>query len=100
MSDTNSFTETTVCERYGVKTSEKANMHNEHWLTVRVYGAQYSATRQFFSTTALHLLRRGFCTLVLFIKTCIRKYYYMYMYIVLLWSFCAMTLHLPEMYFL
>ena len=25
--------ETTAFERYGVKTSEKANMHNEHWLT-------------------------------------------------------------------
>ena len=23
----------TAFERYGVKTSEKANMHNEHWLT-------------------------------------------------------------------
>ena len=35
----------------------------------RVYGARYSATRHVFSTTALHLLhvRRGFCTLVLFI---------------------------------
>ena len=27
----------------------------------------YSATRQFFSTTALHLLCRGFCTSVVFI---------------------------------
>ena len=46
MSDTNSFSatykgnkkygdfaETTAFERYGVTTSEKANMHNEHWLT-------------------------------------------------------------------
>ena len=45
MGDTNSFSatrarkkrgdfaETTAFERYGVKTSEKANMHNEHWLT-------------------------------------------------------------------
>ena len=45
ISDTNSFSvtrkekycgdfaETTAFERYGVKTSEKANMHNEHWLT-------------------------------------------------------------------
>ena len=44
MSDTNSFsatrarkiadfTETTAFERYGVKTSQKANMPNEHWLT-------------------------------------------------------------------
>ena len=45
MSDTNSFSatrarkkcgdfaKTTAFERYGVKTSEKANMHNEHWLT-------------------------------------------------------------------
>ena len=45
MSDTNSFSatrarkqcgdfaETTAFERYGVKTSEKVNMHNEHWLT-------------------------------------------------------------------
>ena len=45
MSDTNSFSatrarkkcgnfaETTAFKRYGVKTSEKANMHNEHWLT-------------------------------------------------------------------
>ena len=44
MSDTNSFSatraricgdfaETTAFERYGMKTSEKANMHNEHWLT-------------------------------------------------------------------
>ena len=45
MSDTNSFSatrarekcgdfaETTAFERHGVKTSEKANMHNEHWLT-------------------------------------------------------------------
>ena len=42
MSDTNSFSatkklcgdvaETTAFERYGVKTSEKANMHNEHCL--------------------------------------------------------------------
>ena len=30
------------------------------------YGIRYSATRQFVSTTALHL-RRGFCTSVLFI---------------------------------
>ena len=28
------FFEMTVFERYGVKTSEKANMHNEHWLTL------------------------------------------------------------------
>ena len=27
------FAETTVFERYGVKTSERANMHNEHWLS-------------------------------------------------------------------
>ena len=27
------FAETTAFESYGVKTSEKANMHNEHWLT-------------------------------------------------------------------
>ena len=27
------FAETTAFERYGVKTREKANMHNEHWLT-------------------------------------------------------------------
>ena len=27
------FAETTAFERYCVKTSEKANMHNEHWLT-------------------------------------------------------------------
>ena len=27
------FAETTAFERYGEKTSEKANMHNEHWLT-------------------------------------------------------------------
>ena len=27
------FAETTAFERYGVKTSEKANMHDEHWLT-------------------------------------------------------------------
>ena len=45
MSDTNSFSATrerkkcgdfagtTAFERYGVKTSEKTNMHNEHWLT-------------------------------------------------------------------
>ena len=45
MSDTNSFSatrakkicgdfaETTAFERYGVKISENANMHNEHWLT-------------------------------------------------------------------
>ena len=44
MSDINSFSatrakkinddfgETTAFERYGVKTSEKANMHDEHWL--------------------------------------------------------------------
>ena len=35
------------------------------------YGTRYSATRQFFSATActaLHLLHRGFCSLVLFIK--------------------------------
>ena len=31
------------------------------------YGTRYSATRRFLSTIALHLLRRGFCTLVLFI---------------------------------
>ena len=30
---TGNFAETTAFERYGVKTSEKANMHNEHWLT-------------------------------------------------------------------
>ena len=30
---TGDFAETTAFERYGVKTSEKANMHNEHWLT-------------------------------------------------------------------
>ena len=27
------FAETTSFERYGVKTSEKANTYNEHWLT-------------------------------------------------------------------
>ena len=27
------FAETIAFERYGVKTSEKANVHNEHWLT-------------------------------------------------------------------
>ena len=27
------FAETTALQRYGVKTSEKANMHNQHWLT-------------------------------------------------------------------
>ena len=27
------FAEKIAFERYGVKTSEKANMHNEHWLT-------------------------------------------------------------------
>ena len=27
------FAEMTAFERYGVKTSEKANMHNQHWLT-------------------------------------------------------------------
>ena len=27
------FAETTAFERYGVKISEKANMHKEHWLT-------------------------------------------------------------------
>ena len=32
------------------------------------YGTRYSATRQFFSTTVLLLLRRGFSTLVLFIQ--------------------------------
>ena len=30
---TGDFSKTTAFERYGVKTSEKANMHNEHWLT-------------------------------------------------------------------
>ena len=46
MSDINSFSatratecgdyaETTAFERYGVKTSEKANLHNEYWLTPR-----------------------------------------------------------------
>ena len=28
------FAEMTAFERYGVKTSEKANMHNEHWLII------------------------------------------------------------------
>ena len=28
------FAKMTAFERYGVKTSEKANMHNEHWLTL------------------------------------------------------------------
>ena len=28
--ETGDFAETTAFERYGVKTSEKANMHNEH----------------------------------------------------------------------
>ena len=27
--------EMTAFERYGVKTSKKANMHNQHWLTTR-----------------------------------------------------------------
>ena len=31
-----------------------------------LYGICYSATEQIFSTTTLHLLRQGFCTLVLF----------------------------------
>ena len=30
---TGDFAEMTAFKRYGVKTSEKANMHNEHWLT-------------------------------------------------------------------
>ena len=54
MSDTNSFSvtrqenecgdfaETTAFERYGVKTGEKANMHNEHWLTPTRF-SQFSA---------------------------------------------------------
>ena len=36
------FAETTAFERYGVKTSEKANMHNEHWLTSTRF-SQFSA---------------------------------------------------------
>ena len=49
-------------------------MHHEHvaWPSPSISGARcgmrYSATRQFVSTTALHL-RRGFCTSVLFIQT-------------------------------
>ena len=31
------FSKMTWFEIYGVKTSEKANMHNEHWLTSTVY---------------------------------------------------------------
>ena len=31
------FAETTAFERYGVKTSEKSNMHNEHWLTLTAF---------------------------------------------------------------
>ena len=29
------FTEITVFKRYGVKTSEKANMRNQHWIVPR-----------------------------------------------------------------
>ena len=43
-----------------------------HGLDIR-YATRYSATRQFLSTTALHLLRRGFCTLVLFIIEVVRS---------------------------
>ena len=39
------------------------------------YCTLYSATRQFFSTTALHLLRRRFCTLMLFIDISNYNYY-------------------------
>ena len=31
--ETGDFAEMTAFERYGVKTSENANMHSEHWLT-------------------------------------------------------------------
>ena len=31
------FAETTAFERYGVKTSEKANIHNEHWVTSTMF---------------------------------------------------------------
>ena len=39
------FTETNACERYGVKTSEKANMHNEHWLSPLISALARSAHR-------------------------------------------------------
>ena len=65
-------------------------MAQPNWLAVRMriitirclirYGARYSATRQFFSTIALHLLRQGFCTLVLFIYSACDKIYSMYMF--------------------
>ena len=35
------FAETTAFERYGVKTSVKANMHNEHWLTLNRFGVMH-----------------------------------------------------------
>ena len=45
------FAETTAFERYGAKTSEKANMHNQHWLTATVTGAIAAILSSFFSTT-------------------------------------------------
>ena len=42
------FAETTAFERYGVKTSEKANMHNQHWLTATVTGAIAAILSSFF----------------------------------------------------
>ena len=42
------FAETTAFERYGVKTSEKGNMHNQHWLTATVTGAIAAILSSFF----------------------------------------------------
>ena len=47
------FAETTAFERYGVKTSEKANMHNQHWLTATVTGAIAAILSSFFGRQRL-----------------------------------------------
>ena len=75
-------------ERYSVKASEKANIicimstglprpglavhmrviiSNNNNYGTRPDTVWYAGTRYFFSTTTLHFLRRGFCTLALFI---------------------------------
>ena len=52
------FAETTAFERYGVKTGEKANMHNQHWLTATVTGA-IAAILSSLMTEASKLVLKG-----------------------------------------
>ena len=96
------FAEMTAFERYGVKISEKVNMHNKHWLTstrfspfsgpwmnklIRGYVSKSSAAfimPRVFHFSAFHYTVIMCFKLILSHKTtiqCIIPYYTMYLYV-------------------